>query len=109
MIMADKNFTDEMEEMVETKVKETSTVVNNVIQTTSNSNSIGTAGFVLALIGLFLGWIPLIGNILWFLGALFSIIGLFRKPKGLAIAGTVISFIGLIIMTIIVGGIMTMF
>lgn len=107
--MADKNFTDEMEEMVETKVKETSTVVNNVIQTTSNSNSIGTAGFVLALIGLFLGWIPLIGNILWFLGALFSIIGLFRKPKGLAIAGTVISFIGLIIMTIIVGGIMTMF
>lgn len=107
--MTEKNFSDEIENKLDNKVKEASTIINNTIQTRNNSNSIGTAGFVLALIALFLGWIPLIGNVLWFLGAIFSIIGLFRTPKGLAIAGTVISFIGLIIMLVIVGGIASLF
>lgn len=64
-------------------------------------NGLGTAGFVLALLGLFLSWIPIFGWFMWFLGALFSIIGDFRQPRGLAIAGTVISFIDLIILIMI--------
>ncbi|MCC8036776.1 MAG: hypothetical protein LIP02_01360 [Bacteroidales bacterium] len=44
--------------------------------------------------------------ILWFLGALFSVIGLFKQPRGLAIAGTVISFIGVIVMIALVGFLM---
>ena len=64
-------------------------------------NSLGLAGFILAILGLFVGEIPLIGWLVWFLGALFSVIGLFKKPKGFAIAGTIVSFIGLIAILII--------
>jgi hypothetical protein len=40
--------------------------------------------------------------ILWILGAVLSIVGIFKRPKGLAIAGTIISFLGLIIAIIVV-------
>ena len=60
------------------------------------SNGIGTAGFILALLSLVLCWTPILGFILWLLGTIFSVIGLFKAPRGLAIAGTVISFIGII-------------
>ncbi len=60
-------------------------------------NGIGTAGFVLALIGLILCWVPVLNWILWILGVVFSIIGVFKKPKGLSIAGLIISFIGIIV------------
>lgn len=74
-------------------------------QEKSASNGIGTAGFVMALIGLFLSWVPVLGWIIWFLGVVFSFVGVFRTPKGLSIAGLVISFIGLIILSIVVAGI----
>lgn len=67
------------------------------------SNGIGTAGFVLALIGIFLGWVPVLGWIIWLLGLILSAVGVMRKPKGLAIAGLVISLIGLIILLSIAG------
>ena len=60
------------------------------------SNGIGTAGFVLAITALFLGWIPVLGWILWVLGLVFSFVGVFKTPRGLSIAGLVISFIGLL-------------
>ncbi len=63
-------------------------IINQVAQ---KSNGIGTAGFVLALISLFLGWIPFLGWVLWILGLIFSFIGVFKKPAGLAIAGLIIS------------------
>jgi len=69
-------------------------VTQNVMHKT---NGCGTAGFVLALLGFFLGWIPYIGWILWLLGFILSFVGLFRVPRGLAIAGFVISFISIII------------
>ena len=75
-------------------------IINQVAQ---KSNGIGTAGFVLALIALFLGWIPYIGWVLWFLGFLFSFIGLFKKPAGLAIAGFIISIIDIILLILVFG------
>ena len=69
------------------------------------SNGIGTAGFVLALLNLFLGWIPVLGWILWLLGLIFSGVGVTRKPKGLAIAGLVISLIGIIFLLVVFGAI----
>lgn len=66
-------------------------------------NSVGTAGFVIALIAVFLSWVPVLGWILWVIGAFLSLIGMFKNPKGLAIAGFVLSFIGLLIL-ILVGG-----
>jgi hypothetical protein len=71
------------------------------------SNGIGTAGFVLSIIALFLSWVPVLGWILWVLGLIFSFVGIFRQPKGLSIAGLVISCIALIVLIIVVGAIAT--
>lgn len=69
-------------------------------------NGLGTAGFVLGLIGLIFSPIPVIGVIAWplvILGLVFSLIGVSRASKrratnkGLAIAGVVLSAIGLVI------------
>lgn len=72
-------------------------------QVEAPSNKIGTAGFVLALIAFFFSWIPVMGWLIWALGAIFSLIGLSRAPKGLAVTGVIISFIGLIILLCVVG------
>lgn len=75
----------------------------------TEKNGLGLTGFILAIISVVTGAIPILGEIIWFLGALFSIIGLFKKPRGFAIAGTIISFIGLIIIVIFFGGLATLF
>jgi hypothetical protein len=68
------------------------------------SNGLGTAGFVLGLIGLLFSFIPVIGMIAWplvILGVIFSAIGISKANKGratnkgLAIAGLVVSVVGL--------------
>lgn len=69
------------------------------------SNGIGTAGFVLALLGLIFSWVPVLGWILWVLGLIFSLIGVFRTPRGLSITGLVISFLGLILLIVLLGAI----
>lgn len=62
------------------------------------SNGMGIAGFVLALLSLMFFWTPVLDWILWILGAVFSFIGVFRRPRGLAIAGLCISFVGIIML-----------
>lgn len=80
-----------------------SVIINQIDKKT---NGIGTAGFVLALIAIFLGWVPVLGWILWLLGLIFSIVGIFREPKGFAIAGLVLSLIGIIFLLTVFGAIM---
>lgn len=72
-------------------------------------NGIGTAGFILALIGLIFCWVPVLDYILWFLGLLFSFIGVFKKPRGLSIAGLIISCIGIIIILAVIGAVAAAF
>ncbi|MCR6483673.1 DUF4190 domain-containing protein [Amycolatopsis sp. OK19-0408] len=69
-------------------------------------NGLGTAGFVLGLVGLIFAFIPIIGVVAWpltILGLIFGIIGTLRagrgqaNNKGMAITGTVLSAIGLVI------------
>lgn len=72
----------------------------------SATNGMGIAGFVLALIAIFIGWIPFLGWVVWFLGLLFSFIGVFKKPRGLAIAGLVISLIGIILLIVFFAGVL---
>ena len=67
-----------------------------IVQERPRVNGMGVAGFVLSLITLFFGWIPFFGWVLWGLSLLFSFIGIFKKPRGLAIAGLVLSIVGLI-------------
>ncbi|MDA3954003.1 MAG: hypothetical protein PF485_10165 [Bacteroidales bacterium] len=75
-------------------------------------NGIATAGFVLALITIFLGWIPVFGWIIWLLGLIFSSVGLANakkaegKGKGLAIAGLVISLIGIAFLILLAFGLL---
>jgi hypothetical protein len=67
------------------------------------TNGIGTAGFVLALLGLVFFWIPGLNWTLWVIGVILSGVGVFKIPKGLSIAGLCISFIGLILILIFMG------
>ncbi len=69
-------------------------------------NGLGTAGFVLGLIGLIFSFIPVVGLVAWplvILGIIFSALGFVRTRsgkatnKGLSIAGLVLSVIGLAI------------
>jgi hypothetical protein len=69
-------------------------------------NGLGTAGFVVGLIGLVFSPIPIIGVVAWplvILGLIFSLVGFSRARKGqatnkgLAVAGIVLSAIGLVI------------
>jgi hypothetical protein len=80
-----------------------------VNQVTKQSNGVGTAGFVLALVAIFLGWVPVLNWILWILGLILSFAGVFKQPKGLAIAGLVISLIGLILIIAVMGAIFSAF
>lgn len=73
---------------------------------TKPSNGLGTAGFVVGLIGLLFSFIPLIGVVAWplvILGIIFSAIGISKATKGratnkgLAIAGLVVSIAGLVV------------
>jgi hypothetical protein len=73
-------------------------------QQKNQSNGAGIAGFILALISLFIGWVPILGWLFWFLGLVLSFIGIFRKPRGLAIAGLIISLLGLILLLFIFAG-----
>lgn len=74
-----------------------------VIVQEKKSNGLGTAGLVLAIIGLLTSWIPVVGWIIWGLGLLFSFIGLFKSPRGGAIAGFILSIIGLLVLTLLIG------
>lgn len=78
----------------------------------NRSNGIGTAGFVLALLTLFFGWIPFIGWVMWLLGLIFSAMGISKAKKvnkgmGLSVAGLIISLIGVIMVFIIAGTLAT--
>ena len=75
----------------------------------SGSNSMGTAGFIIALLGFVFCWIPIVDIILWFLGLVFSIIGIFKAPRGMAIAGLILSLVIIIVIIIIWSTIMELF
>lgn len=69
-------------------------------------NGLGTAGFVLGLVGLLFSFIPVIGIIAWplvIIGLVLSIVGFVRTRsgradnRGLTIAGIVLSVVGLVV------------
>jgi hypothetical protein len=69
-------------------------------------NGVGTAGFVLGLIGFLFSFVPIIGVVAWplvIVGLVLSVVGVSRASKGiannrgLAIAGAVLSVIGLVV------------
>lgn len=76
---------------------------DHIVYVERQSNGIGTAGFIFAILSLLVSWAPVVGWIIWFLGFLFSLIGLFKSPRGLAITGFLISIIDLVVLVVIIG------
>jgi len=66
-------------------------------------NSIGLAGFIIALVAFVFSWAPFVNWVLWLLGLIFSLIGVFKHPRGFAIAGLAISLIVVIVIVAIIG------
>ena len=58
---------------------------------------------MLSIVGLALCWVPIVNVILWFLGFLFSFIGVFKRPKGKAIAGLIISVVSIVAIILVYG------
>ena len=72
---------------------------------TKESNGIGTAGFVISLICMLFSWVPVLSWVLWVIGLILSFVGIFKKPRGLAIAGLIISCFDLIVILVVVSAI----
>lgn len=70
-------------------------------QEVSLKNGIGIAGFVMSITGLILCWVPIIKWLLLVPAFLLSFIGMFKKPRTLAIIGTIISALVIIIIMMI--------
>lgn len=64
-------------------------------------NGIGVAGFVCTIVGIFVSWVPVLGWIMWAVGLILSFVGLFKAPRGLAIAGFVLSLLDLILLLVV--------
>lgn len=75
----------------------------------NRSNGVGTAGFVIALLSLLFCWVPGFNGVVWFIGLILSFCGLFKSPRGLAIAGFLISIIDLIVLIVVIGAIASIF
>lgn len=68
-------------------------------------NGLGTAGFVISLISAIFCWVPGVNFFVWLVGLILSLVGVFRKPRGLAITGLVISCIDIIVIVVVIGAI----
>lgn len=77
---------------------------NVFVTAPSTQNAMGITGFVLSLVALLFSWIPVFSWVLWILGIVFSAIGIFRQPRGLAIAGLAISLVGVLLTAVVFAG-----
>lgn len=77
----------------------------------NKSNGMAIAGFVLSLCTIVFSWAPGVNFIIWILGLIFSIVGLSKSKqlggsgRGLAIAGIVISLIGVALILLLLLGV----
>ena len=67
------------------------------------TNGIGLAGFIISLLCLLGFWVPVANWIMWIIGLIFSLIGVFKKPRGFAIAGLCISLASLLMILVVLG------
>lgn len=77
-------------------------------------NGLGLAGFIIAIVGLVLCWIPILGTLLLFVAWVLSVIGLIigivkKKKIVLAIIGLALSTIGYIVAAVVLASVTSMF
>ena len=92
--------------MEEMKDQNQQTII--IQQQPAPSNGLGIAGFVLSLVALFLGWVPVVGWLLWLVGLLLSFCGVFKSPRGFAIAGLLISLLDFMLVLMVFGAVATL-
>ncbi len=109
----DTNYQEENQEKAVESTQQTEVVtpptqatyqnVPPLVQQPIEKNNIGLTGFILSIVAVVISLVPIVGWLCWLLGLVLSIVGLFKKPRGFAIAGLVISLIGFIIMFFLLG------
>lgn len=82
-----------------TDQKNGQTIIIN--QEVPQKNGVGIAGFVMSITGLILCWVPIIKWLLLVPAFLLSFIGMFKKPRTLAVIGTIISALVILVIVII--------
>lgn len=68
----------------------------------AKKNKIGLIGLIVAIAAIAFIWIPSMFEFLWLAGLILSLIGLFRKPRKMAVIGIITSLVGLVIAIIAV-------
>lgn len=69
-------------------------------------NTMGLVGMIIGIVALVFCWVPIFNWLLALAGLVFSIVGLFKQPKGMAIAGVICSGIALLLPFIILGSLL---
>lgn len=92
--------------------EELARILPNKIEIRQKSNGFGTAGFALAILAIVVALFSMIpfaivicapiAFALCLLGAIFSILGLLKRPRGMAVAGIIISVVGFFVTLFIV-------
>lgn len=72
------------------------------------SNGVGVAGFIISILCAFFSWIPGVNVFLWIVGVVLCCIGMTRQPKGLAVAGFIISLFALLLTILFFGGVVAL-
>ncbi len=65
--------------------------------TSGGHNVVGLIGFIVAIVAASTSWIYIYGWIVWLVGLVLSIIGIFWRPRGFAYWGVIISIVGFFI------------
>lgn len=91
------------EQPITSEIPQQQIIINQAIPTSmvTQRNGIGVAGFVCAIVGIFVSWVPVLGWIMWAVGLVLSFVGLFKAPRGLAIAGFILSLLDLILLLVV--------
>ena len=104
-----------MKQCIKTRLEQNTTPQPQTIiiqQQTGNRNGLGVAGFIMSITGLVLCWVPILSWLLLVPAFLLSFIGQFRKPRTMAVIGTIISgliiFIKLLLKASFWGGLMSL-
>lgn len=78
-------------------------------RTAKGDNIIGYLGFIFSLIALSFCWISIIGLILWSIGFILSLWGIFKSPRIASITGIIISLLNIVLIVILANHIPAMF
>ncbi len=93
---------DKLKQNIDSKNYNTEFTLNTNMESKKHYSRGGMSitGFIISLLAFMVCWIPLINLVFWLPGLVFSIVGLPRRRRGLAVAGVFISIFTLLFIII---------